>query len=201
MIADPGARIAELRAGNARLRDDVSRLRLFVDSLQEMVAVLDAPSGDEQVTAALAEALARAVDAVQCESGALLVLDEDSEELVFVHVEGDAAAGRLAWQRVPASAGITGWALRHCEAIIVNDARAHERFDVRVDDLGGRVTHSVLAVPVTSGDRAIGLYDMRNKRGRAEFDEDDQAVVALMGRFAGELLQRMAERQRQEAGD
>ena len=205
MSAGTGDEALRLRARNEQIRSEVDRLRRFVDSLQGLVRVMDTPQGDEAVMAALSTTLAQALETVDAVCGSLLVLDEDSAELVFVLVEGEVPAGQLAWHRIPCDAGLAGWVMAHREAIIANDARADDRFYPEVDEALGFVTESLLAVPVIGQDRVLGVLEVVNKREHGMFDEDDQTLLVLMSRFAGELLHRMSQPARAEeeaqAGD
>jgi GAF domain-containing protein len=190
--ADVREDIGALRERNARIREQVRRLRDFVDSLQTLVEALDQAREDERIMEALSRSLASALSATDAVVGMLLVLDEDSDELVSVLVHGPRGSEAGAWRRTAADAGFAGWALRHRQPLIANAARSDERFRESLDDEAGVAVESVLAVPVLAQDRALGVCQLVNKRAHGMFGEDDQTLVALMCRFAGELLHRMS---------
>lgn len=192
MSTATGDEIERLRARNAGLRTEVEALREFMDALQALVEALDHPPADEEVMRALATGLHTALTVLDAEHGALLVLDEDSDELVAVLSAG--AGDAEPWRRSPAGAGVAGWALRRREPVIANDAAADERFDAEADRPAGRAAHSLLVVPAIGGERAMGVFAIADKRGHGLFGDDDQVLVSLMGRFAGELLVRMQQR-------
>jgi GAF domain-containing protein len=184
--------IGALRERNARIRDEVMRLREFIDSLQALVEALDQAREDERTMAAMSRSLASALAATDAAVAMLLVLDEDSGELVSILVHGPRNAHSHVWRRVPADTGFAGWALTHRQPLIANRARNDERFGDDLDDAVGVAVESVLAVPVLAHDRALGVCQLINKQGHGLFGEDDQALVALMSHFTGELLHRMS---------
>jgi len=185
-------RIAALRKRNEQLRTWVTGLRDFLDSLQALLEALDQERDNEHVLSALAHSLQQALPATGASAAMLLVLDEDSHELVSILVQGLEDEAQRTWHRIPADAGFAGWVLRHAKAIIANDARNDERYCDSLEEQVGVPVDSLLAVPVIGRDRVLGVFQFVNKCDRGMFGEDDQTLVALMSRFAGELLHRMS---------
>lgn len=184
--------VAALRARNEELRAQVACLREYLESLQALLEALDQGQDNEHVLAALAISLERAVATTAAAGAMLLVLDEDSQELVSILVHGLQDAEQRTWQRVAADSGFAGWVLHHAKALIANDARSDERYCDSLEESIGLAVHSLLAVPVIGRDRVLGVFQFVNKRERGMFGDDDQTLVALMSRFAGELLHRMS---------
>lgn len=185
-------RIAALRARNEQIRTQVASQREFLDSLQALLEALDQERDNEHVLAALASSLEQALTATAATGAMLLVLDEDSHELVSILVHGLGDAQPRTWHRTPADTGFAGWVLRHAQAFIANDARSDERYCDSLEEQAGMAVESLLAVPVIGRDRVLGVFQLVNKCDRGMFGEDDQTLVALMSRFAGELLHRMS---------
>jgi len=190
MNTDIADEIARLRSQNSQLRAEVDAMKAFLDTLQGLVEALDHTPQDEEVMAALASSLQGAVSVLGAAHGALLVLDEDSDELVTVL--GVGAGQEAAWSRSQASVGLAGWVLQHGEAVIANDAPADERFDAGADQAPGLDTTSLLAVPMPGKDKVMGVLRIANTGAQGIFNDNDQVLISLMGRFAGELLARMA---------
>jgi GAF domain-containing protein len=184
--------VAALRARNEQIRGQVAGLRNYLDSLQTLLEALDQERDNEHILAALAASLEHALSATDAAGAMLLVLDEDTQELVSVLVHGLADAEQRTWQRVPADAGFAGWALRHAKALIANDARSDERYCESLEHECGMAVNSLLVVPVIGRERVLGVFQFLNKSERGMFGDDDQTLVTLMSRFAGELLHRMS---------
>ena len=69
----------------------------------------------------------RALELLDAESGALLMLDEGANELVFEVATGETGPS-IKDLRMPADQGIAGWVLSHDEPALVNDiARLYQK--------------------------------------------------------------------------
>ncbi len=191
MTVEESSDIRTLRRRNDAIRVELGRLRAFIDSLQGLLDALDHPRSDDAIMAALSTTLKRALEAIDASNSALLVLDEDAGDLVVVITHGEIPRDRMAWKRMPPDTGIPGWVLRHGQPLIVNDVRADERFSPDLDRETGFTTESVLSVPVIGRGKVLGVFEILNKRSRSLFVTEDQTLISLMSRFAGELLYRM----------
>ena len=180
--------IAQLETENAALREEILSLRQFIDSMQNLMEAVEQPLPEAELMELLSEVLRNALQTIGASDGSLLVLDEDSDELVFVITQGESAKKQLAWQRLPPGEGIAGWVAKNRRATIVNDAQADDRFYPALDRELGFKTLSVLAAPIIGGGRVLGVIEMLNKKEDKLFSVGDQTLLTLMCRFSGELL-------------
>ncbi|NIM28161.1 MAG: GAF domain-containing protein [Gammaproteobacteria bacterium] len=180
--------IAQLESENASLRAEIRSLRTFIDSMQNLMEAVEQPLPEAELMELLSDVLGNALHTINASDGSLLVLDEDTNELVFVITHGEAAKEQLAWQRLPPDEGIAGWVAKHRRATIVNDAQADDRFYPALDRELGFRTDSVLAAPIIGGGRVLGVIEVLNKKDDKLFTVGDQTLLTLMCRFAGELL-------------
>lgn len=177
-----------LEQENQRLRHEVLALRQFIDSMQNLVEALERPKQEFEIMDLLSEVLKNVLETINAKDGSLLVLDEDTEELVFVVVYGDLPADELIWRRLPPAAGIGGWVAERRKSVIVNDVQSDERFYPRIDEEFGFKTRSMLAAPVIGGGKVLGVVEVLNKHDGKLFNRDDLTLLTLMCRFSGELL-------------
>ncbi|MDP6182754.1 MAG: GAF domain-containing protein [Gammaproteobacteria bacterium] len=79
--------------------------------------------------------------------------------------------------RIPAGAGVAGWAAQRREMVNIQDAYEDERFSQAVDKKTGYRTRTILCGPVSSLDGAttIGVVQVINKR-TGVFTKDDEAL-------------------------
>jgi GAF domain-containing protein len=63
---------------------------------------------------------------------------------------------------------------------VVNDARRDPRFYAELDRGSGFTTRSILAVPLNIRERAIGVVEIINKRGRSGFDSRDEEIATAL---------------------
>ena len=178
----------QIEAENAALREEILCLRQFIDSMQNLMEAVEQPLPETELMELLSEVLNNALQTISASDGSLLVLDEDSNELVFVITHGESAKEQLAWQRLPPGEGIAGWVAKNRRATIVNDAQADDRFYPAMDRALGFKTQSVLAAPIIGGGRVLGVIEMLNKKDDKLFSVGDQTLLTLMCRFSGELL-------------
>ncbi len=113
----------------------------------------------------------------------LLLRDEETHELVFTLVRGDAQA-RLFERRLAPDEGIAGWVATHDEALLIPDVATDPRFSSRMDALSGFRTRSVVAVPLRARARCIGVLELINELHGRVFDAGDVEVLQSYADFA-----------------
>ena len=91
--------------------------------------------------------------------------------------------------RFQQGSGIAGWVVDHGEAAHIDDTSRDPRFvAVRASEQGFSI-RSLLAAPLWSGDRAVGVLGVTS-RHVAAFQEDDELVLALLANCASPSLER-----------
>jgi GAF domain-containing protein len=182
-VSEPGDD-AEL----AKLRDEVAKLRTFLDDMSALTDAMDEVKEDAELHALLSRVLELASHGVRARDASLLILDEDTQELVFVLSMGALAPDALAWKRVPSGEGVAGWVATNRRATIVNDPSSDERFYKAFDQQNTFKTESLLAAPILGGGRMLGVIEVLNKAGGGYFSAQDQTMLTLVCRMAGEML-------------
>ncbi len=185
---DTRREVPKLEQENKRLRHEVLALRQFIDSMQNLVEALEQPKQEFEIMELLSQVLKNALETISAKDGSLLVLDDDTWELVFVVTLGDLPKDNLVWRRLPPGAGIGGWVAENQKSVIVNDVQSDERFYPAIDEEFGFKTRSMLAAPVIGGGKVLGVIEVLNKHDGRLFNHDDQTLLTLMCRFSGELL-------------
>ncbi len=192
-MSDPNERNKLLSEHNEVLRLEVSRIRQFIDSTQGLVAALDDNLPAEEIMPRISNSLEHALKCIDAANASLLVLDEDSNELIFVLTHGDMPSDQLLWRRIPKTKGIAGWVVKHGKAAIINDVQSDERFYSDFDTEYNFTTKSILAVPVIGAGKIFGVIEIINKHTGYMFNNDDQTLISLMCGFAGELLNKISD--------
>jgi signal transduction histidine kinase len=151
-------------------------LTLFSQVGQSLVAAIDL----EQL---LADIMAFTAEAMDSAAAAVLLVDEQTHELVFAAGRGRGAEIRR--QRIGRDEGIAGWVAAHGQPVVSNAAARDPRFDRQVDVRTGFLTHSIVAVPLQVKGKTIGVLEVLNKNSERGFDEADlQAVSAIAAQAA-----------------
>jgi phosphoserine phosphatase RsbU/P len=118
-----------------------------------------------------------AADLLDAGAASLLLYDEAKKELTFDVAVGD-SADQVKTLRMPADKGIAGWVLQNQKPAVVGEARKDKRFSDSIDRALGLTTHSLLAVPLNSRDRAIGVIEVINKKTKTGFSARDLEVAS-----------------------
>ena len=115
---------------------------------------------------------------IPSEAWSVLMVDEEHHELVFEAARG--AKGRdLAAFRLKIGEGVAGWVAGTGQPAIVNDAARDPRFARRVDARTQFETRSILAAPLVSRGRTIGVLEILNKL-RGGFTRQDLSLVLTL---------------------
>jgi HD-GYP domain-containing protein (c-di-GMP phosphodiesterase class II) len=144
----------------------------------------------------VALALEQAERICAAETSSIWELDEESGELFFRVVRGRAAA-EIGGLRIPLGEGIVGAVAASGRPELIHDVAADPRWHGDASERFG--PRAILAVPLVSRGRTIGVLQLLNPVGRDRFDEDDLRRMRL---FAGPLAHALenarlyAERQR-----
>ncbi|GAB4436275.1 MAG: hypothetical protein Kow00120_03330 [Anaerolineae bacterium] len=178
---------ARLKAENRELHELLADLREFVMTLLDLAAVADRFTPDGNLLTLLDNILYNTLSVLRAKDGSIMLLDTETDELVFTVVHGD-MRGALVGYRIPVDTGIAGWCVQFRQSCIVNDVRVDPRFSPLVDQMFTFRTDSVVAAPLIGDGRVLGAIEVLNKRTDERFDELDQALLELLSRFAGEAL-------------
>lgn len=140
----------------------------------------------------------KAKDMTRADAWSVLLLDEESNELVFRNVEGKKKKA-LHQMRVKLGEGIAGWVAKEGVPVIVPDVSRDSRFSCRVDKVIHFRIRSLLSVPIISKGKCIGVIELVSKNKEKPFTKDDlDFMLKLVDHAAlaierATLYQKMAE--------
>jgi signal transduction histidine kinase len=161
-----------LQAENERLGEELRKAQERISALtvlQEMSGILTA---ELQLEPLLNEILRSAVLMMNASAGALILLDPETDELVFSVIEGGSGEALLE-RRLKKDEGIAGWVVTHGRPVIVNDVSQDDRWYGEVEESIDFSTTSLICVPLTYKGSVIGALQILNKLSGEEFDEVD----------------------------
>jgi GAF domain-containing protein len=122
--------------------------------------------------------VARAIFAAKASS--ILLLDEESNELVFEAVVGEGEESLLG-RRFPAGSGVAGWVLATRTPLVLEDVERDPRFAKDVAEDSGYVPQGLMAVPLLHDERALGVLEVLDRQARFTLHE-----MELLGLFASQ---------------
>ena len=182
---------ARLQEENRQLREEVQSLRQYAEGVQSLVDLVGAWDPHSEVMPLLDRILYNALSVLDAKDGSLLVLDDETNELVFVLVRGVVDENELHGVRIPPGAGIAGWVAKHAKPAIVDNPRKDPRFLASIDEKFDFRTESLLAAPIIGGGRVMGVIETLNKHTGEPFNQADLTLLTLLCHFAGEVLDRL----------
>lgn len=156
--------------------------------LSRLLEVTRSLNSEADLEACLRLILSTAVELTGSENASLLEYDEAAVNFYFKYVpwfQGDADSNNT---KIPLNSSIAGWAFLNRTPLIVDDVTADSRHSKLVDEFAGITIRSVLAVPVTSGDKPVGVLEVFNKR--SSYTEADVQVVELLAALSAAAMQK-----------
>jgi diguanylate cyclase (GGDEF)-like protein len=142
------------KATGAELSRESQELTIFHDVAKALTSSLDLDSILQTIMDKMAEYF-------RPETWSLLMLDHEKDELYFAIAVGQASES-LKNVRLKVGEGIAGHVAKHGERLIVPDVANDTRFTKRIDDMTKWETRSIIAVPVRSKLRVLGVIQLVN---------------------------------------
>jgi GAF domain-containing protein len=145
--------------------------------------------GSHVPRAALLEMIvSTAVHVLRAAAGALLLVDEETDELVFeVAVGGQAETVKTL--RVPLGHGVAGLVAMTGQPMAVTDAQTDA---VAAQDIAEQVGYrpsSILCVPLFYGDRILGVLELLDKADGSSFTPPDTEALGLFANQAAVAIE------------
>ncbi len=166
-IADQAAAILD----KARLYREMAERARQLQALNEVGGVI---TSTLDLPTVLRLIMDKAVDLLQAQAGSLVLVDQETGDLVFEVTAGPGSAD-LVGMRLPPGTGILGTVVQDREPVLIRDAQTDQRWYKDLDE--AFVTHSVIAVPMVSRGNVIGVIELLNRQDGISFDEEDQRLL------------------------
>ena len=179
VIADQAAAILD----KARLYQETEKRARRLEGLNEVGHLL---ASTLDLNRLLDLTVQKAVDLLEAEAGSLLLVDEESGDLVFQVAVG---VPDLTGTRLPAGAGIAGQVVRENRPVRVDDVRQDEHWYPGVDRRSHFVTRSLLCAPLTARGTVIGVLEVLNRRDGRPFDDEDERLLTAFAAQAAVAIQ------------
>lgn len=167
-----------------RITEKAQRRTAELATLNDIAAVVTSSLNAREVYHLVMEKLN---EYFQVEAGSLLMLDEDTDELVFV-MTLEAGEEKLFGVRIPRGQGIV-WSVAEAQQYeIVHDVAADPRFLRNVSESVGYEVRTILCVPILVKGRTIGVIELLNKR-EGHFTEEEAHRLSRMAATIGVAIE------------
>ncbi len=196
MTGEPELTSAAARATIARLEAELERLRLRAEAepfAERLAGALSRASATGTIASPVSHArlleliVETAADVISARAGALFLLDEEAQELVFEVALGGKAE-EVKKHRVPLGSGIAGLVALSGQPLAVSDASSDPRQARDLAEAVGYTPESILCVPLVYGEETIGVLELLDKEGAPSFGAADLEALGLFARQAAVAL-------------
>lgn len=155
-----------------------------IEAVREIFRAVNAVSDLRSILDTVTRTATRALDSDSC---SIYLLDASGAHLVLRATTGlyPEAVGTA---HLELGQGLTGWSAMHLQAVAVSDAWSDTRFH-QVPNTREKPFRSLLAVPLRSGERAIGALNVQTHRLR-HWTNGDIEFATLIGDMVAGVLER-----------
>jgi len=162
------------------MKSRASNLQKKIDRLETLIHTSMLFSSILDIDDLLDIVLRKAEEVMDAEASSVFRIDEKTNELYFVIARG--TKGKEAKEiRVPVGKGIVGWTAQHGKPLLVADVSKDPRWFKGVDKKSKFVTRSIIAVPLISKGKVIGVAEVLNRRGNKKFNKTDLELFESLG--------------------
>jgi GAF domain-containing protein len=120
-------------------------------------------------------------------AASVFLLDEQADELVFEAVSGE-GEDSLIGRRFPSSTGIAGWVLTTLQPLVLDDVSRDRRFATEAAASTGYTPRSIMAVPLLSGERSLGVLEVLDRPFGERFTLEQSDLLAMFAAQAAIAL-------------
>jgi len=150
---------------------------------------LEKPSAVFDLEKLINKLLSLALHACDSENGSLILIDDETAELVFADVIGEARK-QLINHRIKLNVGVVGQVVTTKEPVLIADVRKSVQWSSEVDQIIGFKTHALMCAPLYNDDKTYGAIEVVNNNSNDDFDDNDLAILRVTARYVSQALQK-----------
>ena len=159
-----------------RLTDELRRLLLALEASGRSIL----PGSHDELLQTIVEAAARIFSAA---AASIALVDEKNQTLVFDVAYG-AGRDEVIGMRIPINEGIAGYVAMTGQPLAISNVQQDSRFARDTAVKTGYVPRSILAMPLISNERVIGVIEVLDKISAPTFGMQDMELLGLFARQA-----------------
>ncbi len=173
-MPSPGTDIARLRQEH-QIYSDLARTLTSTLDLSEVLQII----------------MSKVRTLLRPQNWSLLLMEEDGLHLRFEIAVGHSAES-LKGSRLKIGEGIAGWVAQSGESVLLEDARADQRFCSRFDEASRFTTRSIICVPMIIGGRVVGVIELINRMEEMVFTDLDMRALETLAEYGAIAIQNAA---------
>jgi GAF domain-containing protein len=178
---------ARLKTENKLLRQGLHKLQRSIRALFHLQMSINQISATSDPIAVIDNILTSALEVVNAQNGCMILLDKETNELVYIYVLGDAKQ-KLSGYRLPPNEGLASWVVNTQKPKLVLDLQKEPRFSPLVDQLRGIGVTSLICVPLVDQQRSLGAIEVANITPGQPFREEHLDLMLLVALLASMII-------------
>lgn len=167
--------------------NDPSAAERMAEQIKHLIQAIEAssyavlPTSDTDLLQSIVEAAARILET---EAASIALVDEENEELEF-KVSFDKTSGHsIIGMRIPINKGIAGQVAMTGQPMAVANVKQDTRFNRDFAESTGYVPNAILATPLLSGEKVIGVMEVLDKSNGTSFSLQDMELLSIFAHQA-----------------
>ncbi len=176
---------ADERAQMARLEAEIERLKRAVNELSVLNDLAIATTSALEVDKVLDIIVEKSIKAVKAEQGSILLLTEEMNSPFKTLVRQADRSSRAMTYKV--GMNVTGWVLKHQQALFVEDLATDPRFPMKAP--GEEAIRSLICVPIKFKGGLVGVLNLSNKKDGGSFTQEDLRLLSIIAAQSGQLIE------------
>ena len=150
----------------------------FVMFMKEFTQILSGKFELDEVAQAITD---KTCELFGADGASILIPTEDQSQFrfAFLTTATEDIRKRLENILVPADKGVTGWVAQNQRSILINDVNRDLIFNPDIDKRTHFRTREIMATPISTGKRMIGILQIVNKQ-QGKFEKSDLQIVELI---------------------
>jgi len=170
------------------IAEELRRLVLAVQASGQAIL----PVAHDELLQTVVEAAARIFGAA---AASIALVDEKNQTLVF-RVAYGAGREEVVGMKIPIHQGIAGYVAMTGQPMAISNVQQDTRFARTTAEKTGYVPRSILAMPLISSERVIGVIEVLDKINAPSFGMQDMELLALFARQAAMAIHASQEYER-----
>ncbi|NGP89010.1 histidine kinase dimerization/phosphoacceptor domain -containing protein [Fodinibius halophilus] len=161
------------------------------DSLRMLLKEFSSLNRAVELKGVLQKSLGIIKKVMDSEASSLILLDEDSQELV-VSIPSGPVRHEIQGIRISREQGVAGWVLENDQPYFSNSPKETEIFAGELSE--NFTTESIICVPLSGKNgKVIGVLEAINRKGGRGFSEDDIPVFEALSEHVAHTIERTRE--------
>ncbi len=151
--------------------------------LEDLTQIVSRINNSDDITSLLNSIIETTKNALNCEGCSLLLYDREEENLVFYVARGE-KSNELLSLHVPKGRGVAGMVMETREPIIINSAENDPRVYREIDNYIQFTTKSIIAAPMITRGKLVGVIEGVNSLDEEQFNEEDMKIFHFLSEVA-----------------